>query len=324
MRLPPESRVLVTGGAGYLGSHLCDLLLDRGHRVRALDNLSTGSRAFLRGAMEAEGFEFVEGDLLRNSLEEALEGCEAVFHLAANPDVRAALEDPRVDVEQNLEATFRLLEAMRQKDVPAILFTSTSTVYGEATVVPTREDYAPMEPISLYGATKLGCEALLSAYAHTFGLRGAAFRFANAVGGRSTHGVVHDFVAKLRRNPRELEILGRAPGTKKSYCYVDDCLAGLLAGMEAAGEPWDVFNVGSEDQITVQGVAEVVCGSLGLEDVRYVWTGGVEGGRGWKGDVRDMWLDVGKLKGTGWRPALSSREAVRRAVHDLGASDARP
>lgn len=320
MKLPPGSRVLVTGGAGYLGSHLCDALLSGGHRVRALDNLSTGRRAFLAEAEGQEGFDLVVADLLQDPLEEALEGCEAVFHLAANPDVRVALEDPRVDLAQ-VQATFRLLEAMRRADVSFVVFTSTSTVYGEAPV-PTPEEFGPMEPISLYGATKLACEALLSGYAHTFGVHGVVLRFANSVGGRSTHGVVHDFVRKLEQSPRELEILGRPPGTKKSYCYVDDCISGLLAGVEAAKGPWDVFNLGSEDQVTVEAVADLVCDALGLSNVRYAWTGGVDGGRGWKGDVRDMWLDVTRLKETGWRPRLGSGEAIRQAVHDLRAREA--
>ncbi len=219
-------------------------------------------------------------------------------------------------MEQNVEATYRVLEAMRTSGVADLLFTSTPTVYGESTV-PTPEDYGPMEPISLYGATKLACEAIISAYCHTFDLRSSVFRFANVVGGRSTHGVVHDFVRKLQSNPKELEILGREPGTKKSYCYVDDCISGLLAGMEGAAGPFDVYNIGSEDQITVEEVADAVCEVMGLHEVSYRWTGGVDDGRGWKGDVRDMWMDVRKLKKTGWRPAYSSEAAVRRAVDDL-------
>ncbi len=206
---------------------------------------------------------------------------------------------------------------MRQTGVSALSFTSTSTVYGETERVPTREDHSPMEPISLYGATKLACEALISSYCHTFGFEASVFRFANIVGGRSTHGVVYDLVEKLRRNPKELEILGKKPGTRKSYCYVDDCITGLLAGIEAASKPFDVFNIGSEDQMTVEGVADIVCEAMELKDVDYRWTGGVDGGRGWKGDVRDMWLDVGKLKASGWRPRFSSADAVRKAVRDL-------
>lgn len=316
-------RVLLTGGAGYLGSHLCEALLERGHAISVVDNLSSGRRDALTTCEGRPGFEFHEADILRDPLGTLLEDHETVFHLAANQDVRRALTDTRPDFQQNVEATYRLLEAMRGTDPARLVFTSTSTVYGEAKTVPTPEDYAPLAPISLYGATKLASEAMISAYAHTYGLRAVVVRLANVVGGRSTHGVVYDLVRKLRRNDRELEILGRDPGTRKSYVHVEDCVAGILRGWEAGDGVIEVYNVGSEDQISVREVADGVCRALGLSQVRYRWTGGVEEGRGWKGDVRDMWLDVGKLKETGWRPQYTSQEAIQRAAGELGGSPPR-
>ncbi|MFQ5908344.1 MAG: NAD-dependent epimerase/dehydratase family protein [Thermoplasmata archaeon] len=309
-------QILVTGGAGYVGSHLTEALLDQGNAVRVVDNLSTGSRANLAASEGREGFEFMEGDFLENSLEDYLEGCDEVFHLAASQNVRTALRDTRADVNQNIRATYNLLEAMRRVGTSRLGFASTSTVYGEA-AVPTPEDYAPMAPLSLYGASKLAGEALISAFSHTFGLQAVVYRFANIVGGRATHGVVYDLVAKLGEDHRELEILGRQPGTKKSYVYLGDALAGMLAAWEARGGGFAVYNVGSEDQISVEEVANAVCDALGLEGVRYRWTGGVDEGRGWRGDVRDMWLDVRRLKALGWQPRYSSREAVRLAARDL-------
>ncbi|MFQ6013501.1 MAG: NAD-dependent epimerase/dehydratase family protein [Thermoplasmata archaeon] len=311
------SRILVTGGAGYVGSHLTEALLEQGHAVRVVDNLSTGRRAFLSPCEGREGFEFVEGDLLQGPVEDYLDGCDGVFHLAASQDVRRALEDTRMDVDQNIRVTHRLLEGMRRADTPRLGFASTSTIYGEVRTLPTPEDYGPLAPISLYGASKLSGEALISAYSHTFGLDAVVYRFANVVGGRATHGVVYDLVAKLRRDREALEILGRRPGTRKSYVYVGDCVAGVLAGWEAGKGGFEVYNVGSEDQISVEEVADVVCRAMGLKGVRYRWTGGVDAGRGWRGDVRDMWLDIAKLKDVGWRPKFSSEEAVRRAVQDL-------
>ncbi len=310
-------RVLLTGGAGYLGSHLCEILVDRGHAVRVLDNLSTGRREALAGCERSAGFEFHEADLLRDPLEDFLEDCETVVHLAANQDVRRALTDTGADFHQNVEATYRLLEAMRITGPSRLIFTSTSTVYGEAEVVPTPEDYAPLAPISLYGATKLAGEAMISAFAHTYGLEALVFRLANVVGGRSTHGVVYDLVQKLRQNDQELEIIGRDPGTRKSYVHVEDVMAGIFKAWNLATGAFEVYNLGSEDQISVREVADGITSALGLADVRYRWTGGVEDGRGWKGDVREMGLDVSKLEGTGWRPRLTSGQAVRQAAESL-------
>ncbi len=310
-------RVLLTGGAGYLGSRLCESLVERGHVVRVLDNLSTGRREALAGCEGSPGFEFHQADLLRDPLEGFLEDCETVVHLAANQDVRRALTDTGADFHQNVEATYRLLEAMRGTTPSRFVFTSTSTVYGEADVVPTPEGYAPLAPISLYGATKLASEAMISAFAHTYGLRAVVFRLANVVGGRSTHGVVYDLVQKLRHDDQELEIIGRDPGTRKSYVHVEDVMAGILHAWNLPTGAFVVYNLGSEDQITVREVADSITSALGLSGVRYRWTGGVENGRGWKGDVRDMGLDVAKLRGLGWRPGYTSQEAVHQAAQEL-------
>ncbi|MEE9163627.1 MAG: NAD-dependent epimerase/dehydratase family protein [Thermoplasmata archaeon] len=311
------SQILVTGGAGYVGGHLVEALLHQGNSVRVVDNLSTGSRSNLAAFGGTDAFEFVEGDLLEGPIDDYLDGCQEVFHMAASQDVRAALTDTRADVNQNIQATYRLLEAMRRTDTPRLAFASTSTVYGEPHTVPTPEDYAPMAPLSLYGASKLAGEALISAFAHTFGLQAVVCRFANIVGGRATHGVVYDLFAKLQTNREELEILGRRPGTRKSYVYVDDAIAGMLAAWEGSQEEYEVYNVGSEDQINVEQLADAVAEAMGLEGVRYRWTGGVDKGRGWRGDVRDMWLDIRRLKAFGWRPHRSSEEAVGLAVSDL-------
>ncbi len=309
-----RERVLITGGAGFLGSHVADALVHDADVV-LVDNFASGKRENIADAVKA-GAQVVEHDLLQGNLDPLFRGADTVYHFAANPDVRLGADGPKAHIEQNVLMTYRVLEACRANRVRRLVFASTSTVYGEAKVVPTPEDYGPCEPISLYGASKLACESLASAYAHTYGVQAVIFRMANVVGGRSGHGVVHDLVAKLRRDPKRLEIIGAEPGTSKSYVHLMDVLSGYRSGIAAARDPVSLYNLGSEDAIDVRTIADTICGELGLEDVAYTWTGGSGSGRGWVGDVRTMSLAVHRLKATGWRPSMGSEQAVGVAARE--------
>ncbi len=310
-------RVVVTGCAGFIASHLTDRLLEMGNEVMGIDNLSAGRREFLEGAMESKSFRLVEGDLLTMNLDPVLEGADLLCHFAANPDVRVGASNTRTHFDQNIEVTYRLLESCRRTDVREMMFPSTSTVYGEAEEIPTPEDYGPMVPISIYGASKLACEAMISAYCHTFEMRAVIYRFANVVGSRSTHNVLHDFIRKLRENSRRLEILGAEPGTCKSYVHVSDCVDAMVVAVESYDERVGIFNIGSEDRTFVRDIADIVVEEMSLPEVEYDWTGGVQGGRGWIGDVKVMLLSVEKLKALGWSPTMGSSDAIRRAVREI-------
>ena len=316
--LMSASRILVTGGAGFIGSHLVDALMTSGNSVTVLDNLSSGSLNNIRRWINDPKFNFIHGDLLdHESLRKALQECEVVYHLAADPEVRRGSMDPELHYRQNVEATFRLLEELRKvDDVKMLIFTSSSTVYGEPSKIPTPEDYSPLKPISVYGASKLACEALISSYAHLYGFKAIILRLANIVGPRSRHGVIYDFVNKLMRNPRELEILGDGSQTK-SYLYVEDCVRAMSLAAESNASEVEIFNIGSEDWVNVKRIAEIIVEEMGLRDVRFKLTGGVDGGRGWPGDVKTMLLDIRKLKSLGWRPRYGSEEAVRLAARAL-------
>ncbi|MGQ9640622.1 MAG: NAD-dependent epimerase/dehydratase family protein [Candidatus Bathycorpusculaceae bacterium] len=314
------SKVLVTGGAGFIGSHLVDALLGRGFRVRIVDNLSGGSLENIKCWFGDSRFEFVRGDLKDPEIAfKSVDGVDLVFHLAANPDVRLGEVDPPVHFRENLLVTFTVLEAMRRSErARRIVFASTSTVYGEADVLPTPEDYGPLLPISVYGAAKLGSEALISSHCHTFGFSGVLLRFANVVGARAKHGVIVDFIRKLRQNAEELEILGDGK-QKKSYLHVKDLVSAFFAVLPCLERTGGVeaFNVGSLDWVDVKRIAEVVCEEMGLRDVAFRFTGGVDGGRGWRGDVKTMLLSTDKLVNLGWRPKLNSEEAVRLSCREL-------
>lgn len=311
--------VLVTGGAGFIGSSLCEELLRCGEKVSILDDFSASSEDDIQHLLNGNSgkVRLFVGDCTKASdVARALKGVDAVFHFVANPEVRLELSGSKTCFRQNVYATYVLLEAMKDGYAKKIVFASTSTVYGEAKVIPTPEDYGPLKPISVYGASKLSSEALIMAYAHTFGFDALILRFANIVGLKSKHGVVFDFVRKLQKNPRELEILG--DGTQiKSYLYIDDCISAILTAFRSMQGKVEVLNVGSEDQVIVREIAETVVEEMGLKDVHFCFTGGVDGGRGWVGDVKNMLLDVAKLKAKGWRPKYNSREAVRQTAKSI-------
>ncbi len=317
-----RERVLIAGGAGFLGSHFADALVGEADVV-LVDNFAAGKRANVTDAVKA-GAKVVKRNLLQGDLRPLFRHVDTVYHFAANPDVRLGKQGPKAHIEQNVLMTYRVLEACRSNHVRRFVFASTSTVYGEAKVVPTPEAYGPCEPISLYGASKLACESLVSAYAHTYGVQGIIFRMANVVGGRSGHGVVYDLVAKLRRNPRRLEIIGADPGTSKSYIHYTDVVAGFRAGVAGTKDPVGIYNLGTEDAVSVRTIADAICRELGLAGVEYAWTGGSGAGRGWVGDVRTMGLAVDRLKATGWRPTMASEAAVSRAAREISARMAKP
>jgi UDP-glucose 4-epimerase len=298
-------KILVTGGAGFIGSHLVDRLVTDGYEVTVFDNLSSGNKKYIESHLDKPDFTFLEGDLLDEpALNKACSGMDMVYHVAANPDVRLGAENTKVHFDQNIRATYNLLEAMRKNEVHNLAFTSTSTVYGEATVMPTPEDYGPLVPISLYGASKLACEALITSYSHTFDMNCWLFRFANIIGSRSNHGIIFDFINKLRANPRSLEILGDGKQSK-SYLHVSECVKAILFAVENSRDTVNIFNIGSEDTVRATEIGEIVAEEMGFQDVEFTYTGG---SRGWKGDVPKMQLGVNKLINLGWKPEIDSGE----------------
>ena len=303
---------VVTGGAGFIGSHLVDTLVAQGNEVLVIDSLCAGRRECIARHIDTGVARFIQADLLDDGWQEHIEGADRVFHLAADPDVRQSAIDPEPTMQNNIMATYRVLEAMRKYQVPEFVFTSTSTVYGEATVIPTPEDYAPLLPVSVYGASKLACEALISSYCYSFGMKAWIYRFANIVGERSGHGVITDFIKKLKENPAELEILGDGKQVK-SYLEVHECVAAMLFALRTKGTV-NTFNIGSEDWIDVKSIAEIVAEEMHLPEVKFRFTGGE---RGWVGDVPKMQLSIDRIKGKRWKPQLGSRESVRLAVRDL-------
>jgi UDP-glucose 4-epimerase len=309
-------KVFVTGAAGFIGSNLVDRLLAVGKEVVGWDNLSTGQPAFLTAARVNPAFRFIQGDNADLAgLTAAMRGCDFVFHLAANADVRFGTVHPRKDLDENTVATFHVLEAMRAGGVRRIAFSSTGSIYGEPDVFPTPETCPFPVQTSLYGASKLAGEGLIAAYCTGFGFQGYVFRFVSILGERYTHGHVYDFYLKLLDDPREIEVLGNGK-QRKSYLYVQDCLDAMLVVIDRAREPVNVYNLGTEEYCTVDDSLGWICGQLGVQPRRR-YTGGE---RGWIGDSPFIFLDTAKVRALGWRPRLTIRESVLRTLTYLQTS----
>ncbi len=303
-------KVVITGGAGFVGSHLAEALVKKGEVV-VFDNFSSGRREFLEGV----DVKIVRGNI--RNLEEIRKACkevDVVYHFAADPDVRKSLEEPLENFEIDVLGTINVLEASRLNDAKQVIFASSSVVYGNAEI-PTPET-ATIAPISNYGAAKAASEHYVSTYSQLYGIRGIVLRYANIIGPRLTHGVIYDFYQKLEKNPKELEILGDG-NQEKSYLHVNDAVDATLLAVQKTQKDFDVFNIGSEEQITVKKIAHLVVSKLGLEDVRYKYTGGKIG---WSGDVPIMLLSIEKLKAIGWEPEFGIEESILHTVDWLNSN----
>ena len=311
-------RILVTGGAGFIASNLIPRLLRGDHEVFAADNFFLGKRRYIEPMLVHPKFHFRELDLLEIDRVFAMFSeaqPELVWHAAANSDISFGTTYTDFDLKGGTLVTYNILETMRRTGVNQIIFCSSGAVYGEPAVVPTPENYGPMFPISLYAASKLACEGLLTAFAHNYDIRTWIFRFGNIVGPNPTHGVIHDFVLHLRENPRYLRILG--DGTQsKPYVHVEDCLDGIEFGHAHARELVNCFNLAVPDQTSVNEIARWTMEAMGLDPatVQVEYTGGP---RGWRGDVAQVRLDTTRMEALGWRPKMSSSEAVRRSIREI-------
>lgn len=309
-------RVLVTGAAGFIGSNMVDRLLSAGYSVIGFDNFSTGQRQFLESALSHPQFILQEADLLdRARLAQAMSGVELVIHLAANADVRFGTEHPRKDLEQNTIATWNVLEAMREQGCRRIAFSSTGSVYGEPDIFPTPETCPFPIQTSLYGASKLAAEGLIQAYCEGFGMQAYIFRFVSILGERYSHGHVFDFYRQLAAHPDRLHVLGNGH-QRKSYLYVQDCIDAILLALEKADAKVNIFNLGTDEYCKVNDSIGWICGHLGLNP-KLTYSGGE---RGWVGDSPFILLDCSRIRGLGWQPRLTIKQAVLATIKFVSAN----
>ncbi len=301
----------VTGAAGFIGSHLVDFLLAKGNKVIGYDNFSTGCEKFISHHQDNPHFKLIQGDVLDfKVLVQSMEGSDFVFHLSANADVRFGTQHPRKDLDQNTIATYNVLEAMRENKIHEIAFSSTGSVYGEATAFPTPEDAPFPCQTSLYGASKLAGEGLISAYCEGFGMKGYIFRFVSILGERYTHGHVYDFVKSLKQNPNHIYILGNGK-QKKSYLYIKDCLDAIFCAINFnSNKKLDIYNLGTNEYCMVDDSLNWICEYLNINPLRE-YAGGE---RGWIGDNPFIFLDTTKIKNLRWKPKLSIRDSVIKTV----------
>jgi UDP-glucose 4-epimerase len=305
--------ILVTGCAGFIGSTLVDSLLSKGYQVFGIDNFSTGRMEFLDGALANKAFKLFKMDLLDSQLiQECFDGIDIVFHLAANADVRFGTLNPRKDLEQNTLVTFNVLEAMRIKNVKKIVFSSTGSIYGESPLIPTPENAPFPVQTSLYGASKLACEGLITSYCEGFDFQSWIFRFVSILGERYTHGHVIDFFNQLIISPNALNVLGNGK-QRKSYLYVQDCINAMMIVIAGSKEKINIFNLGVDDYCEVNDSIGWICDELGL-DPKISYVGG---DRGWVGDNPFIYLDTKKINGLGWKPTYGIQEGVLKTIRYL-------
>jgi UDP-glucose 4-epimerase len=312
-----EVSICIVGGAGFIGSHFTDALLARAEtrRVTLFDNFSSGRERHFEQHAGDDRLQVIRGDAADvDALTVAVAGHDVVIHLASNPDIARAVTEPEIDFFQGTALTHNVVEAMRRAGVGRLLYASGSGVYGDRGETLLKEDSTPLQPVSSYGASKLAGEAMIASYCAMFGLTACAFRFANVVGARQTHGVGFDFLRRLRQEPARLRILGNGKQSK-SYVHVRDVVAAVLLAHSRVTEGFDVWNVATDDAIAVTELAEMAAEVLGIHSPpRWEYTGG---DRGWKGDVPVVRLDASRMRALGWRPRFTCREAVRRSLEEM-------
>lgn len=307
-------KILVIGGAGFIGSHLAEYLIRAGHRVTVFDNLSRGKLKNLAGVDGWPKLKFIRADIEDpKKLRSAMKGQEFVFHFADNTDIRSASLHPKDYVQGNIMGAFSILEAMRMTGVKRIAFPSSTTVFADATRIPTPEDYGPLLPKTLYGGAKLASEGLIASWAHTYGIKAWIFRFVDIVGGRMDHGVLFDFLHKLHKDPARLQILGNGKQLR-SFFLVDECVRAMWFVIRRSRDGINLFNIGSTDQIPITRAAQIITQAAGLPKVRFSYTGG---SRGWRGDALSNFLDIRKLQCLGWRSPWNSESSLEEATRRL-------
>ncbi|MEL6438054.1 MAG: NAD-dependent epimerase/dehydratase family protein [Cyanobacteria bacterium J06621_8] len=306
-------KVFITGGLGFIGGHLALQLLNNGCQVTVYDRCIHGEKPWHKKLWNHPHCRIVIGDLRNNNnkLKTALAGQDIVYHLAANANSRQSLRERNIDLHHGIEVTWNLLQTMAELKIPQIVYASSQLVYGEPNAPLLTESVTPLLPLSLYGSSKLSGEAIISAHSHLHGIRATILRFGNIVGSRMSYGIVCDFVSKLRHNPHTLEILGDGQ-QQRNYLHIEDCISAIAsAASKNSKKPWEVYNVGNEDYISAETVANIVSSViLGHSNVDYQFTGGK---RGWRGDVPNLRCDISKMRSLGWKPQRNSAEAVAAA-----------
>ncbi len=308
-------KIFITGGAGFIGSHIADILVESEKDVIVFDNLSAGKKEFLINCIGKSNFKLIQGDISHpTEIKKALDpDTDIVFHLAANPDIAKGFIDPSLDLNQTIIATFNLLQEMKNKNIKNLVYFSGSGVYGNVGNTFTDENFGPLKPVSMYGASKLAAEGLISAFSHLYNINSWIFRPANVVGDRATHGVILDFINKLKKNPNQLEILGDGQQSK-SYIYVTDVITAVFFALRETHERVNILNIGTDTFTTVNEIGSMVINAMKLKNVKIVHTSGKGG---WPGDIPVVRINTQKLRTIGWKEKYSSQKAIQRTIKNL-------